>query len=77
MEHTANGVWLTVVADRAEGHRVEWVHNGQVGAVTPLAADGRATHVETAKAGDWFSVILRDALGPTAFSNALYVADTQ
>jgi hypothetical protein len=60
---------------RAEGQRVEWIHNGEVVAVTPLQAHGRATHSGPAKTGDWFSVILRDTLGPTAFSNAVYVND--
>jgi hypothetical protein len=75
LERTATGVQLTVVAGRAEGQRVEWIRNGEIVAVTPLTVGGRATHAEPAKTGDWFSVILRDRLGPTAFSNALYVDD--
>jgi hypothetical protein len=57
---------------RAEGQRFEWIKNG-VGLVSGIVpADGAIGHDVNAVAGDWFSLVLRDAVGPTLYSNAIY-----
>lgn len=57
---------------RAAAHRFEWIRNGAVVSSGEVPADGRVTHALDARAGDWFSLNLRDADGPTLMSGALY-----
>lgn len=66
-------IMLRVTVTGAMGQRLEWIHNGRVMAAVAVPPHGRLTHVVTARAGDWLSVVLRDAHGPTLFSNALFI----
>lgn len=66
-------ITLQVTVAGATGQRLEWIHNGRVIAAVAVPPHGRLTHVVTARAGDWLSVVLRDAHGPTLFSNALFI----
>jgi hypothetical protein len=57
----------------AAGQRLEWMRNGAVMAAATLEeGDPLRYRIEAAR-GDWFSVVIRDAAGPTLFSNAIYV----
>jgi hypothetical protein len=64
---------LQVRTERAAGQDLQWIRRGQVAGTARLGADGRASLVVEPRSGDWFSVVLRDASGPTLFSNAIYV----
>jgi hypothetical protein len=66
-------ITLSVVATRASSQRLDWIHNGVVTSSTPIIDGQRATLAVKCRPGDWFSIILRDANGPTLFSNAIYV----
>lgn len=63
-----------VRAEGAAGQRVSWVRRGTVAETSVLDAQGVAEWSSLAADGDWFSVIVSDASGPTVFSNAIYVA---
>jgi hypothetical protein len=66
-------VTLAVATQGAAGQRVEWIRNGQALGVTEIFGSGGASTSALGQPGDWFSVILRDDMGPTAFSNAIYI----
>jgi hypothetical protein len=65
-------ITLRAMVRHAPGGRLEWIRNGRVLATERLTGEG-AGHELDARAGDWFSLIVRDERGPAAFSNAIYV----
>jgi hypothetical protein len=58
----------------AEGQSLQWIRNGVVIGETRVPAWGGALLEVTARPGDWFSLVVRDAQGPTLLSGAIYVA---
>lgn len=69
----ATPVTLTVELERAAGQTVEWVRNGETFGAALVGAGVQRRRVD-ARAGDWFSVVVRDAAGqPTVISNAIHV----
>ena len=70
----AGALALEAVVGRAAGQTATWIRNGEAIATTPIPADGRVSHQVAARSGDWFSLILRDASGPTLYSGAVYTA---
>jgi hypothetical protein len=64
---------LQVRTERAAGQELQWIRRGEIAGTARLGADGRAALVVEPRAGDWFSVVLRDASGPTLFSNPIYI----
>ncbi len=66
-----------VRAEGAAGQRVSWVRRGVVAQTSVLDAGGRAEWRSRTADGDWFSVIISDASGPTVFSNAIHVTTAQ
>jgi len=67
-------ITLSARLTRAAGQTLQWIHNGTIQATARLTGAQSATLATDVKAGDWFSVVLRDSNGPTLFSNAIYVA---
>jgi hypothetical protein len=66
---------LSARVSSAAGQRIEWVRNGEVFASESLTASGELSVTPPSHApGDWFSLIVRDATGPTVFSNAIYIS---
>lgn len=65
---------LTLVAhlDGAREHTFEWIRNGTVLVSGEVPAGGWLRHPLVGRQGDWFSLVLRDAAGPTLFSSAIY-----
>lgn len=66
---------LTLVAEvtSAAGQQLEWVRNGEVFARETIDPSGRVVVTPPLQApGDWFSLVVRDAAGPTVFSNAIH-----
>ena len=70
----AGGLALEAAVGRAAGQTATWIKNGEAISTTPIPADGRLSHQVTARAGDWFSLILRDASGPTLYTGAIYTS---
>jgi predicted metal-dependent phosphoesterase TrpH len=70
----AGGV-LTLVASvsEADGQTLQWVANGAVIAESPVPSSGTLRLEQPAVAGHWFSLVVRDASGPTVYANAIYV----
>jgi hypothetical protein len=66
-------VTLSVEASGDRAGTVSWVRRGEIVQTAGLDAAGRAELTVSPRRGDWFSVILADACGPTAFSSAIYV----
>jgi hypothetical protein len=68
---------LNVETERARGQRLSWIRRGvEIGSAT-IGRDGRASTTVEAGDGDWFSVVIRDAHGPTLLSNPIYVASAR
>jgi hypothetical protein len=70
----AGELTLEAVVGRAPGQSASWIRNGETLTRMPVPADGRVTHSVAARPGDWFSLVVRDAAGPTLYSGAIYVA---
>ncbi|MCW5556770.1 MAG: CehA/McbA family metallohydrolase [Verrucomicrobiae bacterium] len=66
-------VRLRAAVGQADGQTLEWIRNGQTVA-TDIVRQAVMTHDFDAQPGDWFSLIVRDALLPTLLSNPIYVA---
>ena len=73
--NTYRELTLSVEMSRCANQVLQWIRNGEV-VFTSSTDDGpRASFpVQRVRAGEWFSVILRDDKGPTLFSNAIYVS---
>ena len=56
----------------ADGHRIEWIRNGQVVAAQGVRS-GACEQVIEAKPGDWFALVVRDGDDPTLISNPVYL----
>ena len=69
-EVPAGALTLEAIVGRAAGQTATWIRNGEAIVTRPIPADGRLSHQVAARAGDWFSLILRDASGPTLYSGA-------
>jgi hypothetical protein len=69
----APALTLQVAAEHAAGQHVSWVRRGVVVSTSTIGPDGRASLTMEARPGDWFSVVLRDAAGPTVFGNPIWV----
>ena len=71
---TAAGGTLTLVATvaGAEGQSLQWIADGAVVAEAPVSA-APVRLEQPATAGRWFSLVVRDASGPTVFANAIRV----
>jgi hypothetical protein len=63
---------LDAVVGLAQGQTATWTRNGDVLSTTSVPVDGRLSQQVEAGTGDWFSLILRDAAGPTLYSGAIY-----
>jgi hypothetical protein len=70
----AGPVRLDAIVSGAQAQTVSWIRNGEVFATVPVPLDGRLTQHVVAGAADWFSLILRDAAGPTLYSGAIYAS---
>jgi len=57
----------------ATGQRLTWMRNGKSIGEAEVAANSEVTLECEAHAGDWFTVVLREAGTPTVFANAIYV----
>ena len=57
----------------AEGQTLQWIVDGAVAAEMGVSA-AAMTLDQPAVAGRWFSLVVRDALGPTLMSSAIFVA---
>ncbi len=57
----------------AEGQTLQWIVNGAVAAEAAVSASVM-TLDQPAVAGRWFSLVVRDAVGPTLMSSAIFVA---
>jgi len=66
------GFTLTATIGRAAGQRLDWIKNGRVLTSVSVTPGGHLTLDVVAAKGDWFSLVLRDAAGPTLYSNAIY-----
>jgi hypothetical protein len=64
---------LQAAVSGAAGQRLEWIRNGAVMTAATLGEGDPLSYRVEAVRGDWFSVVIRDAAGPTLFSNAIYV----
>jgi hypothetical protein len=71
---TPAGGALTLVATvaGAEGQSLQWIVDGAVVAEAPVSAAPLRLD-QPAVAGRWFSLVVRDASGPTIFANAIRV----
>jgi predicted metal-dependent phosphoesterase TrpH len=71
---TPAGGTLTLVATvaGAEGQRLQWIADGAVVAEAPVSAAPLRLD-QPATAGRWFSLVVRDASGPTVYAGAIYV----
>ena len=72
--NSVSHITLSARLTRARGQTLQWIHNGTIQAMARLTGVQSATLATDAKAGDWFSVVVRDSNGPTLFGNAIYVA---
>jgi hypothetical protein len=70
----AGELGLEAVVSRADAQEATWIRNGETLVTARLPANGRIAHRVVARPGDWFSLILRDAAGPTMFSGAIYTS---
>jgi hypothetical protein len=70
---SAESVTLYARVSAASGQQLQWIRNGEVVSSTPVQEGIPATLPIRVEPGDWFSVTVRDAKGPTLFSNAIYV----
>jgi hypothetical protein len=70
---SAEGVTLSARVSAASGQQLQWIRNGEVISSTPVQDGIPATLPIKLEPGDWFSIIVRDAKGPTLFSNAIYL----
>jgi hypothetical protein len=68
----AGDLYFHAVVGGAQGQTATWIRNGETLATASVPVDGRLTQLVTARPGDWFSLILRDANGPTLYSGAVY-----
>lgn len=66
-------VRLVAAVSGAEGQTLQWIVDGNVAAET-VVASSPLTLEQPAVAGRWFSVVVRDAAGPTLLANAIAVA---
>jgi hypothetical protein len=67
-------VILRAVLRDAPGQTLEWIRNGQVqGSAVIAASPATVEQSVTATSGDWFSLVVRDAEGPTLLANAVRV----
>ncbi len=64
---------LDVVTRGGTGQQIQWLRDGEVVKTETIPADGRIPLRIDGRPGSWFSVILRDAAGPTALTNAIFV----
>jgi hypothetical protein len=62
---------LAAQVERAAGQTLEWIANGRVVARHLVGAAPNV--LETPPPARWYAAVLRDDIGPTAFSNAIYV----
>ena len=69
-------VRLVAVVTGAEGQTLQWIVDGTVVAEA-VVASSPLTLEQPAQPGRWFSVVLRDARGPTLLANAIAVAGTR
>ena len=65
---------LEATVGRAAAQMATWIRNGQPLHVVPVPPNGRIRYDVVARPGDWFSLVLRDSLGPTLFSSAVYTS---
>jgi hypothetical protein len=72
--NSVSHITLSARLTGAAGQTLQWIHNGTIQATARPTGAQSATLATDAKAGDWFSVVLRDNSGPTLFSNAIYIA---
>lgn len=71
-------VRLVAAVSGAEGQTLQWVVDGAVAAEVAVPASPLPlTFEQPALAGRWFSVVVRDARGPTLLANAIAVAGTR
>ncbi len=71
-------VRLVAAVSGAEGQTLQWVVDGTVAAEVAVPASPLSlTFEQPALAGRWFSVVVRDARGPTLLANAIAVAGTR
>jgi hypothetical protein len=66
-------VTFQLMTEGAAGQHVEWIRNGEVASRSPIDGAGHAGTSIAVRPGDWVTVILRDAQGPTLFGNAIYI----
>src|SRR5262249_20795372 len=60
---------LSASVSRAVNQQVQWVRNGEVISTSPVIGEQPVTLGVKVQHGDWFSVIVRDEIGVTLFSN--------
>lgn len=65
-------VRLRAIVGGAEGQTLDWIRNGEVEASTPAGPHPRIHEVE-ARAGDWFSLVVRNGQQTTLISNPVYL----
>ncbi len=63
---------LAATVGRAHGQTATWIRNGQPLEAVTVPTEGTIRHDVVARPGDWFSLVVRDASGPTLFSSAVY-----
>jgi hypothetical protein len=63
---------LDATIGRAHLQTATWMRNGRPLHTAPIPADGTISHSVVARAGDWFSLVVRDSSGPTLYSSAIY-----
>ncbi len=68
----ARTVTLRAHVTRASGQHVVWIRNGSPVGEAEVPASGDVTLELDRHDGDWFTLMLRDDQGPTAFANAIY-----
>lgn len=56
------------------GQTLVWIRNGDEIGRKELSSESETSLTIRPSPGDWYSVVIRDSSGPTAISNAIYVA---
>lgn len=64
---------LVATVARADGQQVQWIEDGAVVATVAVRDGPMALDRRPSSPAAWYAVVVRDASGPTAMSNAIYV----
>ena len=64
---------LRATVKDAVRQQVTWIKNGKLVTEAAVPAHGDVRLEVEAQAGDWFTLVVHDGGGPTAFANAIYI----